>query len=146
MSRMYFSFQTNFEPSNDDLPSPVVDYISFKHKETGEIIDISCNYESDFEVDKNRVYQARFKGLDFGEWEMTDKGMEWLKNAVPVGMQIYVPDYCPRPENIIISDIDIDIEHNDGTELHFQTDKVEVEFEIESFIDKYAEEKEDVER
>ncbi len=142
MSRMYFSFESNLEPSKEDIPSPVVDYITFENKETGFCVSVSCNMESDFYIDEDRCYQARFKGLDCSEpeeHEITDEDMELLKDAVPTEIQLYIPDEYPAPEEIMVKNLNIDIDHIEGRTLSFHADTFDLVLEMEKY-------KEEVER
>ena len=63
MARLYFSFDSNLRKSCEDIPTPQVDYIALYTKK-GHIISLSCNMQSDFGVNENGEYSARFKGVD----------------------------------------------------------------------------------
>lgn len=124
MALLYFDFQTNVEQKRKELNAPQLDTLIFKTTDE-QILKISCDFESDWGLGKDRVLNGRWKGLEYSiqnkygdtleEWtteDNTEKLCDYLEGAKLVAFYMdeddlmengYDESFTPECKNIHVN-------------------------------------------
>ena len=147
MARLYLDFKSNIvRTDNGEGMSPSIDYINFVSKEEGDPEFSISPVLSDFALDKDGNYTARWKGVNYLIYKTDDADLEiedvnWIPQEIRDGVLngryqvdsvgLYIENYgCTQinGDNPMITNLSLELCHAGG-ELKMETPNVGVEIQ-----------------